>query len=114
MLPHLLIPEMSRAIVEADAKRFLVMNLAPDQDAETAGIPLANHLEILRAAAPGISLDAVIADPRHVDDQPRLEQACASMGAELVLMHLAHDNGRLPGVHDPDRLAVAIRTAMNR
>ena len=36
------------------------------------------------------------------------------MGAELVLMHLAHDNGRLPGVHDPDRLAVAIRTAMNR
>ena len=114
VLPHLLIPEMSRAIVEADAKRFLVMNLAPDQDAETVGIPLANHLEILRAAAPAICLDAVIADPRHVDDQARLAQACESVGAELVLTHLAHDNGRLPGVHDPDRLAVAIRTAMNR
>ena len=113
VLPHLLIPELSRAIVEADAKRLLVMNLAPDQDEETAGIPVARHLEFLRAAAPAIALDAVIADPRHVDDHSRLAQACEAFGAELLLMHLAHDNGRLPGVHDPDRLAVAIRTALN-
>lgn len=113
VLPHLLIPELSKAIVEAKAKRLLVMNLTPDQDAETAGMPVASHLEFLRAAAPAIRLDGVIADPRHVDDQARLAQACESVGAELFLMHLAHDGGRMPGVHDPDRLAVAIRTALN-
>lgn len=113
VLPHLLIPELCRAIVEADARRLLVMNLAPDDDIETAGIPVARHLEFLRAVAPAMRLDGVIADPRHVDDVDRLAQACQSLGAELHLEQLAYENGRRPGVHDPDRLAVALRTAVN-
>ncbi|MDD2857638.1 MAG: uridine diphosphate-N-acetylglucosamine-binding protein YvcK [Candidatus Nanopelagicales bacterium] len=113
VLPHLLIPELARAIMDASAKRVLVMNLAPDDDSETAGIPVARHLEFLRAIVPGMRLDAVIADPRHVDDAAALADACAQFGAALVLEQVAHAPGRNPGAHDPDRLAVALRTALH-
>ena len=112
VLPHLLIPDLAHAIVESNAKRIVVMNLAPNEDAETAGIPVAEHLEFLRAAAPAIRFDAVIADPRHVDNPEQLEATCLSFGAELILEQVAHSHGRNPGSHDPDRLSVAFRTAL--
>ncbi|MFA7323666.1 MAG: 2-phospho-L-lactate transferase CofD family protein, partial [Candidatus Nanopelagicales bacterium] len=113
VLPHLLIPDLARGIVEAQARRVLVMNLAPHDDIETAGIPVARHLEFLKAITPGIRLDAVIADPRHVDDRDGLAQACSDFGAELLLEHVAYTRGRNPGAHDPDRLAVALRSALH-
>ncbi|CAB4896639.1 MAG: uridine diphosphate-N-acetylglucosamine-binding protein YvcK [Actinobacteria bacterium] len=112
VLPHLLIPELAKAITESPAKRILVMNLAPHDDIETAGIPVAEHLDFLRAVAPAIRLDAVIADPRHIDDLAALSRACKDLGAELILEKVAYGKGEHPGSHDPDRLAVAFRTAL--
>jgi 2-phospho-L-lactate transferase/gluconeogenesis factor (CofD/UPF0052 family) len=90
----------------------VVLNLAPHADQETAGIPVAEHLAFLRAAAPALRLDAVIADPRHVDDLDQLQSACASFGAELIVEQVAHSGGRHPGSHDPDRLSAAFRSAL--
>ena len=112
VLPHLLIPDLAQAIVEAPGKRIVVLNLAPHEDLETAGIPVAEHLEFLRAAAPALRLDAVIADPRHVDDLVILEATCSRFGAELIIEQVAHSRGRHPGTHDPDRLSAAFRTAL--
>ena len=89
-----------------------MLNLAPHEDLETAGIPVAEHLEFLRAAAPALRLDAVIADPRHVDDLVILEATCSRFGAELIIEQVAHSRGRHPGTHDPDRLSAAFRTAL--
>ena len=112
VLPHLLIPDLAQAIIESPAKRIVVLNLAPYADQETAGIPVAEHLEFLRAAAPALRLDAVIADPHHVDDLGQLHAACSTFGAELIVEPVAHSGGRHPGSHDPDRLSAALRSAL--
>jgi hypothetical protein len=88
------------------------MNLAPHDDIETAGIPVAEHLNFLRAVSPEIRLDAVIADPRHIENAVELGRACQEFGADLILEQVAYSRGEHPGAHDPDRLAVAFRTAL--
>jgi len=112
VLPHLLIPDLAKAIIESSARRILVMNVAPHEDTETAGIPVAEHLDFLRAAAPALRLDAVIADPRHIENAGALRHACGEFGAQLILEQVAYSRGERPGAHDPDRLAVAFRTSL--
>lgn len=105
VLPHLLIPELAEAIVTSSARVVLVMNLDPHRDAETAGVPARAQLDMLRALEPRLSLDVVIADPRHVGDIEDLEAGC--VGAELILAGVGHTHPSRAGTHDPDRLAVA-------
>lgn len=108
VLPHLLLPDLALAITSSPARRILVLNLDPKGDTEMSGSSVERHLMVLADLVPDLLLDAVIADPGHVDDLVALTSSCERIGAELVLGTLTYPRGARPGEHDPDRLAVAI------
>ncbi|MGF7236898.1 MAG: 2-phospho-L-lactate transferase CofD family protein, partial [Frankia sp.] len=105
-LPHLLVPEMVKALLDAPARRVLVLNLAP-QPGETEGFPPEAHLEVVALHAPELTLDVVVADPATVPRPAVLERAAAALGARLHLAPVA-----VPGQprHDPHRLGEQFRT----
>jgi uncharacterized cofD-like protein len=105
VIPHLLVPDMAKALSETKARRLVVLNLSP-QTGETEGFSPETHLEVLAAHAPDIELDVVLAGRRSVaDGSESLRQAAHSLGAELVVSWLGDDTGR--PMHDPQRLAAA-------
>lgn len=110
VLPHLLIPDLAEAIAASRARRIVVMNVDPSSDRETAGLPLAEHLRVLWRALPDLRVDAVIADPQDVDDVGDLHAACGSLGARLECVGVR--SAARPGSHDPDLLAVALRSVL--
>ncbi len=71
VLPHLLVPGLAAALHETSARRCVTMNLGP-QMGETDGFSAEAHLEVLAAHAPDLRIDAVLADPRAVDDPDAL------------------------------------------
>ena len=130
VIPHLLVPDLARAITTTRARRALVMNLsAPRQ--ESRGMTPADHLRALAAHAPDLALDVVLADPvvlradgpdgegRHgagrdqVDDALLIDlvETAAALGAAVLLRPLASGEG---AVHEPLRLASALRDAFDR
>ncbi|SDB80188.1 conserved hypothetical protein, cofD-related [Raineyella antarctica] len=109
VIPHLLVPDLARALVQTRAKRILTMNLRPA--GETSGFTPSRHLEALADHAPTLRLDVVLADPRFVaDDREHLEGFAASLGAELVVADMAMRDGTAR--HDPLRLAAAYSEVM--
>lgn len=106
VLPHLLVPDLARAIQETKARRLLTLNLA--LDGETNGYTAGSHLDVLATHAPGLAFDVVLADRSLVrDDDGGLADACERLGARLVVADVARVDA--PGVHDPLRLAAAYR-----
>ncbi len=103
VIPHLLVPELGRAIHETSARRLLVLNVRTD--AETHGFTAARHIELLAEHAPKLRLDAVLVDHRFAGDDAHLEPYAKSLGAELVVEDLAARDGSAR--HDPLRLAAA-------
>jgi uncharacterized cofD-like protein len=106
VLPHLLVPELAAALRATSARKLLVLNLTA-QAGETDGFSPANHLEVLARHAPGLGLDAVLADTDGVADRSALEAAAAALGATVMLAPLCRDDAA--DQHDPDRLAAAFR-----
>jgi uncharacterized cofD-like protein len=104
VLPHLLVPELRKAIVETEGRRAVVLNLAP-QLGETSGFSPATHLEVLRSHAPELRIDAVVADEQAATDISGLEAAAARLGAEVRLAPVALGDGTPR--HDPALLARA-------
>lgn len=108
VMPHLLVPEMQRALVDTPARRILTLNVGIDEDDETQGFTAAEHLEVLSAHAPELRLDYVIADPSTVSrDRTALTEVAAGLGAELVVVPVS--KMRRPNQHDTLRLAAAYR-----
>jgi uncharacterized cofD-like protein len=106
VLPHVMVPELRRALVETDAGVVVVLNLEA-QAGETGGFGPEDHLAALIGHAPELKVHTVLVDPRSVTDVDQLEQAVASYGAQLVVADVAVGGG-LPR-HDPDKLADAYR-----
>ncbi len=104
VLPHLLVPELAAALTDTKARRLVALNLVA-QPGETAGFSPQRHLEVLAAHAPGLRVDAVLADSAAVADGSALRDACAALGAEVVLAPVAATDGSPR--HDPERLALA-------
>jgi uncharacterized cofD-like protein len=102
VLPHLLVPDLERAIVASRARRLVTLNLAP-QTGETTGFSQANLVEVLAAHAPNLRLDVVLADASTVENVQELRDAAAAVGAELRLADVAAPDGTAR--HDPLRLA---------
>lgn len=103
VLPHLLVPELHDALLRTTAKKVLVLNLVP-QPGETEGFSPERHLDVLCEHAPGLRVDAVIADVDSVPTPDRLTRAAAVLGARTHLARIAapdaaerHDPGALAG-----------------
>ncbi len=112
VLPHLLVPDLARAMLSTAARRVVVLNLAPQdqdlarQDKETEGFSPSAHLEVLADHAPGLSVDVVLADTQAAGGASAgLEKADALLGARLVFADVAMRDGSPR--HDPERLARA-------
>jgi uncharacterized cofD-like protein len=109
VLPHVLVPDLLAALVRTPARRIVALNLAP-QPGETDGFSPEQHLDVLCAHAPGLQVDAVVADTDAVVDTRGLMSAVAALGARLVLAPVAAGDGTPR--HDPERLAVAFGQAL--
>lgn len=104
VIPHLLVPDLRRSLVDSSARRAVVLNLAP-QAGETDGFSPEQHLEVLAAHAPELRLDVVLADRGTVPDPEALAGAARALGARLVVADLAVGDGTPR--HDPVKLAQA-------
>lgn len=104
VLPHLKVPALARALISSPARRAVALNLAP-QPGETDDFSPQTHLEVLRAHAPDLNVDVVIADSGIVDDPAALDKAAKQLGGRLVLAEVAADDGSPR--HEPARLAQA-------
>lgn len=106
VLPHLLVPELSAALHRTAARRVVVLNLSPDSG-ETAGMCAEEHLAVLLEHAPGLHVDAIVADPEAVDDVDVLMARAEAFGARVLLRQVRAGDGSAR--HDPLRLAAALR-----
>lgn len=104
VIPHLLVPELADALLTTTARRIVVLNLSPES--ETAGMGPCEHLDALRDHAPGLRLDAVIADPGAVEDVDELAARTEGFGGRLLLRQVRRGDGT--PTHDALRLAAAI------
>jgi uncharacterized cofD-like protein len=111
VIPHLLVPELHQALVSTPARRAVTLNLAP-QTGETDGFTPEQHLEVLAEHAPGLRLDVVLADLKSVDDESRLRDVAAGLGARLVLADVAAGDGTPR--HDAAKLADAYAGIMRQ
>ena len=104
VIPHLMVPELRRAIVKSRARVLVVLNLG-EQPGETAGYAPEDHLGALFEHAPDLRVDTVLADVGNVSDPELLERVVGSAGARLAMYDVAVG----PGVpqHDPLKLAEA-------
>jgi len=110
VMPHLLVPDLRRAICETSARRLVTLNLTA-QAGETDGLSAEDHLRALFLHAPDLSVDVVLADPAVVTDRRSLEGVCQDVGARLVVSSVASSSE--PGVHDELRLAAAYRDVLS-
>lgn len=99
VIPHLLVPDLTDALVGSRARKILTLNLVPFE--ETEGYTASRHIELIADHAPELRLDAVVVDPTFVDRH--LEPYVRSMGGELVVADVRLRDGSPR--HDPYRLA---------
>ena len=111
VLPHLMVPELSDALVATPARRMVVLNLEP-QPEETAGFSPGRHLDVLAEHAAGLRIDVVLADQDQVADVASLRTAASRLGAELVLAPVRSADGGAR--HDPALLATAYGQILRR
>ncbi|MEZ0493043.1 uridine diphosphate-N-acetylglucosamine-binding protein YvcK [Kineococcus sp. TBRC 1896] len=106
VLPHLMVPGLAQALTRTSARTCVTLNLAV-QPGETDGFSAEAHLEVLAAHAPGLRVDAVLADPVAVTDVGALRAVADSLGAQLLLRTMSVGDGTPR--HDALRLAAAYR-----
>jgi uncharacterized cofD-like protein len=112
VIPHLLVPDMAKALAGSRARRIVALNLS-QQPGETDGFSPETHLEVLGAHAPDLELDVVIADESAVGaGADALRDAAAGFGAELVVAAVALGDGTPR--HDPTKLAAVYADIFDR
>ncbi len=106
VLPHLLVPDIAKALATSRARKVVALNLAP-QPGETDGFQPETHLEVLAAHAPQLDVDVVVADPVTIEvgGEAPLREVTDALGAVLAVARVAMDDGSAR--HDPERLASA-------
>ncbi len=104
VIPHLLVPDLRAAIAGSPGRRMVALNLAAEK--ETAGLSHSDHVAVLRAYMPELTVDVVLADGTAVGDPDPVRRAAESLGARLVLAPLAVADG--DPRHDPAAFAAAL------
>ncbi|MCD1144007.1 uridine diphosphate-N-acetylglucosamine-binding protein YvcK [Kocuria sp. LUK] len=110
VLPHLLLPGLREAICTAPGRRCVTLNLSPDT--ETRGKTAADHLRVLQAYCPELTLDVVLADPSATEDRGDLERVAAGLGAAVHYADVRASPGT--GVHNSLKLAAAYQEILER
>ncbi|ADG97095.1 protein of unknown function UPF0052 and CofD [Segniliparus rotundus DSM 44985] len=108
VIPHVLVPEQLQALTATDARKVLVLNLAPEPG-ETAGFSTERHLHVLSQHAPGLRVDHIVVDAASVPDgadREQLVRAADRFGASPTFARVA-----IPGTHqhDPEALAGVLK-----
>jgi uncharacterized cofD-like protein len=109
VLPHLLVPDLAKALITTTARRLVVLNLVP-QLGETSGFSPERHLEVLAEHSPDLQIDVVLADAAAVADVGALRETVTGLGGELVVAPVSVE-GPAP-IHHPQRLAAAYTDIM--
>lgn len=104
VIPHLLVPELAKAIVSSPARRLVTLNLAADN--ETDGLSLPDHVAALGRYLPELKVDIVLVDRNAVPDPEAVANAAQSLGARIVQAEVAVNDGSAR--HDPVRLGQAL------
>lgn len=107
VLPHLLLPDLAKAIATGPAVRIVILNLT-GQPGETEGFDPHTHVDVLADLAPDLRVDVVLADRSAGPFLAPLQSAADRLGAAVVIADVA--DPAAPGRHDPDRLAGALAT----
>ena len=101
VLPHLLVPEQRRAIINSKAKKLLILNLDSASasghtfnSGEFAGYTPLEHIKILQKYAPGLRFDYLIADESLDLRGDEMQKHLSSTGGELIAADL-RDNATL-------------------
>ena len=105
VIPHLLVPDLAKALHGTSARKVVVLNLDP-QPGETTGFTPDAYLETFQRQAPGLMIDAVIADRSSVLDVEALRLASARLGALLEVSDVRSTDD--PVKHDPEALATVL------
>ncbi|HEX9344261.1 MAG TPA: uridine diphosphate-N-acetylglucosamine-binding protein YvcK [Actinomycetota bacterium] len=107
----LLVPELGAAVAAAakDARVVYLCNLDPQSPLdETSGFPPEAHLAVLLDHCPGLRIPLVLCQrPAEEATAERETHDFAALGARVLHADLA--DHRIPGRHDPARLAVALK-----
>ncbi|MGX7679815.1 gluconeogenesis factor YvcK family protein [Jatrophihabitans sp. DSM 45814] len=110
VIPHLLVPELARALLGTAARMLVLLNLEP-QVGETDDFSPEEHLRVLTRHCPGLRIDAVIADSDAVAEPRSLQNYVASLEADLFLARVAAQGAGAR--HDPVKLSLALDRAFS-
>ncbi|WP_072688778.1 gluconeogenesis factor YvcK family protein [Rhodococcus marinonascens] len=119
VIPHVLVPDLLDALIVTEARKVLVLNLAPEPG-ETAGFSTERHLHILSQHAPELTVDFVVVDSGSVPqgrEREHLARAAGQLRARVVYADVSehgthtHHAGKLASVFeqlpkDPDQGSV--------
>lgn len=109
VIPHLLVPDVARALNDTEAKVAVILNLSAEAG-ETPGFTTERHIHVFSQHAPDLRVDYFLADDASTTtagERDNLARAARGVGAEMIFRPLreAADSHR----HDPSLLAVALR-----
>ncbi|HTZ44686.1 MAG TPA: uridine diphosphate-N-acetylglucosamine-binding protein YvcK [Jatrophihabitans sp.] len=109
VIPHLLVPELARALAVTGGRRIVILNLE-QQAGETEGFSPEQHLRALRDHCPALPMDVVIADADSVLDPRALRRFTGELGSRLLLAEIAAAGATAR--HDPGKLSSVIADAI--
>lgn len=112
ILATLLVPGIGRAVTAASGNVLLIGNLST-QPGETAQFDIAAHLDALVAHVPGLTLDTLLLHDGPLVSGPGepiagLESHPAVRAVVKADLALRSTDNTATGMHDPQRLAVAL------
>jgi len=104
VMPHFLLPDLSKAISQSKAKKIMIFNLPDPEGAdEFAGSTPEEHLELVLAHSPEFKFDIAIADPAILSQENRLGSLVNRCGGELVLAEVSKSADK--NHHDPEKMS---------
>lgn len=104
VIPHVLVPELLDALKRTEARRVLILNLAPEAG-ETGGFSPERHLHVLAAHAEGLEFDDILIDEATVPPGPEREHVIRATSLFRARPHFLPVGA--PGTHQHDPVAVA-------
>jgi uncharacterized cofD-like protein len=107
VIPHVLVPELAKALQSTQARRALVLNLVAEPG-ETAGFSVERHIHVLSQHAPEFTVNDIIVDATRVPGEREREQLRRT--ANILEAQVEFADVSRPGtpLHDPARLAAAL------